>query len=56
MTVFNKHRYTNVALPKETHKLVKHVAKEMNKTLPEAIALGMRALQDKLNISDPLKE
>lgn len=53
MTVFNKHKYTNVALPKETHQLVKHVAKALDATLPEAIAIGMKLLQQKLEIHPP---
>ncbi len=53
MTVFNKYRYTNVALPKVTHKLVKHVAQELGATLPDVIATGMKLLQEKLEIPDP---
>ena len=56
MTVFNKYKYTNVALPKETHKLVKHVAKTLGATLPEAIETSMRLLQQKLEIPDPPSE
>ena len=53
MTVFNKHKYTNVALPKDTHKLVKHVARTINVSLADAIATSMKLLQQKLEIPDP---
>lgn len=53
MTVFDNHRYAKVALPKDTHKLAKHIAKEIGAPIHSAIATGLKLLQEKLEIPNP---
>ena len=47
------HKYPKVAITKETHKLIKHVAVATDAKIMDVVSAGIKLLQKKLEIPDP---
>ena len=50
----NPEKYTAVAVTRETRRLIRHIANATDKQMMEVVVAGVKLLQEKHQIPDPL--